>query len=31
VIEVRAPRRQLLAWLVGRYDDPSYPALGPWT
>jgi maleylpyruvate isomerase len=30
VIEVRAPRRQLLAWLVGRCDDPSYPKLGPW-
>ena len=30
VIEVRAPRRQLLAWLVGRYDDPYYPKLGPW-
>ena len=30
VIEVRAPRRQLLAWLVGRYEDPSYPKLGPW-
>jgi len=31
VVEVRAPRRQLLAWLVGRYHDPSYPTLGPWT
>ena len=30
VIEVRAPRRQLLAWLVGRYDEPLYPKLGPW-
>ena len=30
VVEVRAPRRQLLAWLVGRYDDPLYPKLGPW-
>jgi maleylpyruvate isomerase len=31
VVEIRAPRRQLLAWLVGRYDDPLYPKLGPWT
>jgi maleylpyruvate isomerase len=30
VIEVRAPRRQLLAWLVGRYDEPLYPTIGPW-
>ena len=30
VIEVRAPRRQLLAWLVGRYDEAFYPKLGPW-
>jgi maleylpyruvate isomerase len=30
VVEVRAPRRQLLAWLVGRYDEPPYPKLGPW-
>ena len=30
VVEIRAPRRQLLAWLVGRYDDPLYPKLGPW-
>ena len=30
VVEVRAPRRQLLAWLVGRYEDPFYPTLGTW-
>ena len=30
VIEDRAPRRQLLAWLVGRYDNPHFPELGPW-
>jgi len=30
VLEVRAPRRQLLAWLAGRYDEPLYPKLGPW-
>ncbi|MEO8694768.1 MAG: maleylpyruvate isomerase family mycothiol-dependent enzyme [Acidimicrobiales bacterium] len=30
VVEVRAPRRQLLAWLTGRYDEPLYPKLGPW-
>jgi maleylpyruvate isomerase len=30
VVEVRAPRRQLLAWLAGRYDEPLYPKLGPW-
>ena len=30
VVEVRAPRRQLLAWLVGRYEDPYYPTLKPW-
>ena len=30
VVEVRAPRRQLLAWLVGRYEEPYYPILKPW-
>jgi maleylpyruvate isomerase len=30
VVEVRGPQRQLLAWLVGRHDDPRYPKLGPW-
>jgi maleylpyruvate isomerase len=30
VVEVRGPRRQLLAWLVGRDDDPRYPPLEPW-
>jgi len=30
VVEIRAPRRQLLAWLVDRYDEALYPKLGPW-
>jgi maleylpyruvate isomerase len=30
VIEVRGPRRQLLAWLVGRDGDLRYPPLQPW-
>lgn len=30
VVEVRGPRRQLLAWLVGRYEDPFYPPLERW-
>jgi maleylpyruvate isomerase len=30
VIEIRAPRRQLLAWLFGRFEDPNYPTIKPW-
>lgn len=30
LVEVRAPRRQLAAWLMGRYEDPYYPSLKPW-
>lgn len=30
VVEVRAPRRQLLAWLLDRYDDVRYPPIAPW-
>jgi maleylpyruvate isomerase len=30
VIEVRGPRRELLAWLVGRHDNPRHPPLEPW-
>jgi len=27
---VRGEPRRILAWLVGREDDPSWPLLGPW-
>lgn len=30
VLEVRGPRRQLLAWLMGRDDHPRRPPLEPW-
>jgi maleylpyruvate isomerase len=30
-VEVVGDRRWLLAWLVGRVDDPSLPALAPWS
>ena len=30
VVVVRAAPRQLLAWLVGRGGEPSWPRLGPW-
>ena len=29
-IEVAADRRRLLAWLLGRLDDPTLPAVAPW-
>ncbi|MEP6659835.1 MAG: maleylpyruvate isomerase family mycothiol-dependent enzyme [Acidimicrobiales bacterium] len=29
-IEVLADRRRLLAWLLGRLDDPALPAVAPW-
>ena len=29
-IEVTADRRRLLAWLLGRLDDPALPAVAPW-
>jgi maleylpyruvate isomerase len=29
-IEVAADRRRLLAWLLGRLDDPTLPAVDPW-
>jgi maleylpyruvate isomerase len=29
-VELRAPRHELLAWLLGRHPRPDWPALGPW-
>ena len=29
-IDVAADRRRLLAWLLGRLDDPTLPVVAPW-